>query len=497
MSTVIAIHWTQPTLHFVVARDGMIAASASIPAEPGTEPAVIGQRLAEALEPHSPGRAKLIVAISRGDLDWQHLSLPPCPADELPDVVQLQADRDVGAPGDDLGFDFLPLVGDEQTPYQVLTVALPASELDKIRGVSRAANLTLERIVPLSAGWPAITGQIASNTKPGTQVYVAPQAGEALLWATRAGKVVLFRQFQLAAERDAATVAAAVNSEVRRTLLALSQQSNSGKPAVSLVGHQPNELADLTRTLDEQLDLAVSSLDVSQQHPSLTNAESIATSALPLAGLAIDEAQGLQPLIDLLHPRQRPQKQANIRTYALAAAAGILSIVLFGWLSYAKLQAPLNQAGMDQAELTLLKEPLDQLGEYEQRAAAIRDWTAEAPNLLIHLQQVSKCLRPQPLDAEAYPGDQDVVLENLGIEKRKLTIDALASSSRAVQPLEARLRASGYRPQRGKSDPSQTIKNYAWHFKSSIDITSASDNASLTEKVSDSDNKAPTQEPQT
>lgn len=482
MPTVIAIHWSETQLPFVVAEDGQIVAAASIELQTGLEPAAIGQRLAEALAPYSPGRAKVIVALGRGAFEWQHLLLPPCPAEELPDVVRLQAEREWSSADEDLGFDFLPLVGDEQTPQEVLTLALEESELAKIREICRTASLTLERIVPLAAGWIALTQQATRNVQPGTQIFVAPQAKHATLWATRAGRVVLFRQFQLSAGEDPAALADAIGNELRRTLLTLSQHSENGSPTVAIVGTSSNQSTELATTLQEQLNLPVKSQDVTTQH---TAARSPNTwhepSSPPLAGFAVDESQGNKPLVDLLHPRRRPQKKINVRTYSLAAVAGTLVVGTLFWSSYAKLHAPLNKAAKDQAELTLLEESEEELKTHEDRAAAIRDWQVETPNLLRHLQQVSKSIRPKALEDEDFVSEQDVVLEKLDFDKRQLTLEALARNSKAVQPLENRLRESAYRPQRGKSDPSETNKEYPWHFKSTIEITTASDSFELSE----------------
>ena len=474
MSAVVALYWNQPTLQMVVARSGRIQVADSIELEPGASPAALGQRLAEALTPHSLGRTKTVVAIGRQTLEWQHLSLPPCPPEELTDVVRLQADQDLSAGDDEVGFDYLPLVGDEQTSYQVLTVEIPSAELDKIREICRAANLTLDRVVPLATGWPALALQAAQGTAASTTIFVAPQTKEAMLWATREGKIVIFRQFQIAATEDHSTLQAAIGSELRRTLLSMPQHAQSGPTSVLLVDRQANSLQEVANSLDAALDVSVGSIDLTSQHEALAASQ---PSAAPLAGLALDELQGTRPVVDLLHPRRRPHAQVNVRTYALAATAAILCVALLGWTGYARLQAPLDQAAVDQAELTLLNEPLEQLEEYEQRAAAIRNWTTAAPNMLVHLQQVSKQIRPHALDAEDFPVDQDVVLESLAFDKRKLTIDALARNSRLVAPLEMRLRDVDYLPQRDKSDASQTLPGYPWHFKSTVEVTPASDTA--------------------
>jgi Tfp pilus assembly protein PilN len=266
-------------------------------------------------------------------------------------------------------------------------------------------------------------------------------------------------------------------------LLALSQHAEYGKPTISLVGNQRDSLASMASTLDEQLDVSVQPLDVTTQVlgqvPSQTTPSATAPPTLPLIGFAIDEAQGKPPLVDLLHPHRSPQSKLDIRTYALAAAAGTLFVAAIFWAGYAKLRAPLNQAAKDQAALTLLEESLDELETYEQQAATIRDWNAETPNLLVHLQKLSKSIRPKSLEDESFAVDQDVVLEKLSFDKRKLTLEALARNNRAVHPLETRLRASAYRPERNQSDPSEKIKEYPWYMKSTIEITTASDSLEL------------------
>ena len=489
MTNVVALHWTEPALHYVVVQEGQIKAAASVPVVPDMDPSTLGHRLAEVLAPYSLGRASAVVALGRSALEWQHLSLPPCPAEELPDVVRLQLDHDMNSSDEVLGFDFLPLRGDDQAPYEVLAVSMAVDDLARIREFCRGANLTLERIVPLAAGWPALTRQASPSVASGTRIMIAPLAGEATLWATQSGKVVLFRQFQLASKNDLSALSSAVESELRRTLLALSQHSDVQTPTISLVGQQQDELTKLAHVLDGTLQAPVRSLDVLSHHPGMTW-EVAEMSTLPLVGLAVDESQAHQPLVDFLHPRRRPRAEINVRTYALAATAGALCLAVLAWSGYSRLQSPLNQAAKDQAELTLLEEPLDDLQGFEQRAAAIRDRQAETPNLLVHLQQLSKSLRPKALENKEFLVDQDVVLEKFALNKRKLTLDALARNSRAVQPLEVRLRASAYPSERTKSDPSEVIKEYPWQLISTIEITTASD------RLDETADDASTEEPQ-
>lgn len=474
MSKSIAIHWSDAQLAFVVADNGYVEAVGSVPLAAGLDASAIGNLLAGSLSDHSPSRARVVVALSRENLEWQHLTLPPCPEEELPDLVRLQADYDFNGSDEDIGFDYLSLSGDEATSHHLLTVSANRKLITRIRDACRTANLTLERIVPLAAGWPAITPPTASGGSANTQICVAPEERTATLWAMRDGRMVLFRQFQLSAPDHPEARTTAMVNELRRTLISLSQGAGGGQPSVALVSSNQAALGQLSTALGEQLGAPVAAYDVAADQPKLSNGDAAATT-LPLAGLAINESQSIAPLVDLLHPHRRPAPQINVRTYALAGVAGLLLVALIGWTGYSRLHAPLEQAAVDQAELDLLEESLDDLAAYEQRAAAIRNWQAEAPNLLLHLQQLSKSFRPTAMSDRDFPVDQDVLLEKLDLNKRQLTIDAVARNRQAVFPLETRLRQLSYGPQRGTSGPSETVDNYPWQFRSSIDITADSD----------------------
>gem|GEM_PF-6553053 len=87
---------------------------------------------------------------------------------------------------------------------------------------------------------------------------------------------------------------------------------------------------------------------------------------------------------------------------------------------------------------------------------------------------MSQTLRPTALKADNFAADQDVILEKLALDKRELTIDALTRASETVQPVGVRFRQAKYGYRRHKSEPSKTNKKYPWYFKSTVEVTSAS-----------------------
>lgn len=477
MPKTVAIHLTNSRVEYVVASAGTIEATGAVTVPAGTAWSTVGKQLADALTPHRVGRANVIVGLPRESFQWQHLSLPPCPTDELTDLVYLQADREMAQTAEDqLGFDYLPLVGDEQTPYRVLTVELERAEIDRVRKFCSAANLAVERIAPLALGWPMLPS--GSNQAPTTdsQVFVAPLGQVATIWAKHADDLVLFRQFQRPHSDDPAALPDCLVRELRRTLLALAQDSAGLDTTITLVGSDANQLATYSQALDEKVEPTVTWTDAKSLIPDFENSDLSLDSALPLAGLALSESNGMVQLVDLLHPRRRPRAQVNYRTYTLAGVATALLVAALGWSAYTSLNAPLLQADRDTAELQQLEESSESLAQAERNAAAIRDWLADSPNLLLHLQQISRKVRPASLQDPNFSSEHDIALEKLNLEKRQLVLDAVARDAKAMQPLESRLRETSYTAQRGSSSLGKA-KDYPWQFKSIIDVTTASDQA--------------------
>ena len=100
------------------------------------DPRAVGQQIAAALEPLGLGRAATIVAVPRSELNWQNYDLPPAPAAELPDLVHLQAQRDLPLADDGVGLR-LPLASRRRrapAPRPGRRRLTPA-QLDRIRQI--------------------------------------------------------------------------------------------------------------------------------------------------------------------------------------------------------------------------------------------------------------------------------------------------------------------------------------------------------------------------
>jgi len=486
MAHVIVIHWDKSTLRAVVASrrvahlevDTVIAIPLD---EEAGDAKHLGQQLKRALASHRPSRAKVVLAISRHLLTWQHLHLPPCPHEDLPDLVSMQAGFDTTHAGEPIGFDFLPLSGDEQTSHQVLAISLQAEELTLLQDICESADLMPKRFVPFSLGWPAAARRATRGEEQPISIFVAPFAQEATVWATIGGRLVLFRQVYFSSAEDVSALSAAVASELRRTFLALSQQYPEQSGATAwIVGKRPDPVSQLAESIDEQLDLEVQPMDFASDGALLsikaglstkTGSEAMTSDTLPLVGLALDEAAGNTPPVDLLHPRQRPAPRAGQRTYALAATVLLALLSYGGWLGYTELHAPVEVADTARAELALLAESDEILHADEQFAATLRDWQGDSVNVLTELQKLSGRIRPLPLDAEEFNVEQDVVLKKLDIAGTRLDIEAALRTYSAVADLETRLREGTGRVQRDTAEENEDPPNYLWLIRASVDFT--------------------------
>ncbi len=474
MSQTIVIHWGPQTLQAVVVRDHQVTALVALPIEDRVETDELGVQLAVALAPHSPARGAVLVAVGRAELDWQHLSLPPCPADDLPDLVQMQSLQDVGAAGEETSFDFLPLTGDEQTPHQVLAIALAPRERDKIETLCRAAELKPTRIVPLAVGWPACVAD-SMATLGAVKIYVSPFASEPCIWADTSERIVLFRQIHLPAHDDSLAFESAIAAELRRTLLALSQsETEPGEPSIGLVGADPERLTALADPLAKELgaNVGVAELAVTFD-PSMT--EKRTSIELPLAGLAIDEAAGNRPLVDLLHPRRRPAPRDLRRTGAIIGLAAAAAIGLIGWRGHAALQAPLIATEVAEAKLEEISKTSKDFQAAQRQAAILDRWNQDSIDVLFALEKVSQLLRTESLDAEPFPVEEDAYLKRLVVSGHEVVVDGRTRSKENVQSIETRLRDDLHHVHRQTIERNDEVADYPWHYELVIDVAPLAD----------------------
>lgn len=480
MSRVLVLKLQSHDALAVVVRSGnpiVVEAALRVPLAEGTGARAAGEAIAAAAAPLKLGRVSTVVVIPRSDLSWQNYDLPPSPADDLPDLVHMQAQRDLALADDGEGFDFLPLSGDEEHPYSVVGVGLSPAQLERIRAICDAADVKLERIVPEPLGWAELGRRVAlaAGDDAGLVVFAAIAGRQAIVWADERGALRLARTVWLPAESSDASDAAALAGEFRRTLLALSQPmaADGAAPRCIYCGEDATALAS---ELSSQLSRPVEAASIERYIEAPAGSAAPLVELAPLAAHGASAAERLAPHLDLLHPRRRPAPPNRRRTYLLAAVAASLAALLAVWQGYRRLNEPLAAAAAARAEAAELEPLIERLSEDQQNAAAIAAWLDEAPNLLDELDHLGQQLRPEPLDSDKFKPDDDLVVTKLARSGGVWTLDAVAKSNAALQPAEQRLRAGNYRVDRGAVDPkAQGVPGYSVKVTATVERTAEPD----------------------
>lgn len=413
-----------------------------------------GKAIHHALGAVKGGRLPVVVAAPRSDLTIQNLELPPMPADDLPEIVHLQAERDIALSEDGEGFDFLPLAGDEEHAYRVIGAGMAGNQWQQLKGAWEAGDLKVGRVVPEPFGWVEIGRRaLGERDADALGVFSAIIERQAVVWASQGDGLRLIRTIWLPADDNAAADAAALGNELRRTLLSLaqSQDAASANPRCYYIGENADEIAgEIGATISKPVQAtSLEQVVHAGADADLASAELSLIEVAPLAALAAAAAEGRPAPVDLLHPRRRPPAPSRARTYALAAAAALAGVAMIGWQGYRNLQEPLEIAAAADAERQALAPTLEAYAADEAKAAAIRSWLGQSANLLTELDAVSTRLRPEPLASEAFAADQDLVLTKLVLANRQVSFDAVAKNTDAIPPAERRLRSGSYRVERG------------------------------------------------
>jgi hypothetical protein len=453
-------------LAVVVRSGGRIAVEAArrIALPEGNDADASGRAIAAALAELHIGRMPAVVAVPRSELSIQTYDLPPAPVEDLPDLVHLQAQRDLPLSDDGEGFDFLPLAGDEEHPHRVMAAGLLPSAWKHLRDTCDAAELKVERIVPEPLGWPEL-GRGALESGDGgaaLMVFAAIIERRAVVWASEDGTLRLIRTVWLSDADSAQDDVAALAGELRRTLLSLAQSSEGPQTPIkcAYIGENAEQVAgELSATLSKPVQAA--SLQQLVDVSGALQGEAPLVEVAPIAALASSLAEHRLPPVDLLHPRRRPAPPSKSRTYVLAGAAAALLAALVVWRAYRNLQEHLEAAALARAQREALTPVMEELAGDEAKAAAVRRWIEESTNLLTELDYLSQQLRPEPLESDQFKADDDMVLTKLTLAKRQLTLDGSVKSSDGMSSAEGRLRAANYRVDRGAVESnSQAVPGY-------------------------------------
>jgi HAMP domain-containing protein len=468
---------------------GAWAASLATAEPAGLSGKQIGSRLAAAIAGSVSGKVTTLVGVGRDNVQIKLLSLPPAPADELPDLVRFQAEREFTALGTDATLDFIPITGDERTPHQVLALALNAAGMLEAREVCETFEFEADRIPVRGCAAAALATRAGEIEQSQVALVVNPLADEADLVVQADEKVILLRTVRLPDSSQGDGRQRALTGEIRRTIAAVRQQLTDRHVSKVIICGNDRSIG-AGGDLADELGVVVAVVDPSAQAPAGLRSQGLSPESVgrfgAVLGMALSEAARERPIVDFANIRKRVESRRFTRVHALAAAAAAMVVLAFAFYLWQKLAGPTRE----------LADLRNRIGEVETQAATFKDITAQAAatnrwassdvNWLDELEQIARRVRPQPLSAKEYPVQSDVVMTQLIISRPggneaaagKLTFNGVAKNSAAVKDLEDRLRDEGRRVTPGTGKVDKSVPGYDWSFGLEVSILPPGNEAS-------------------
>jgi hypothetical protein len=199
--------------------------------------------------------------------------------------------------------------------------------------------------------------------------------------------------------------------------------------------------------------------------------------------MSLSEADHRAPIVDFANVRRRAEARRLTRVHALAAAAATVAIVWFGVYLWKQLSDPTQELVRLEARIGELQAQADRYKDAIDRAAAIERWLATDVNWLDELEQFARRVRPEPLSADKFPADNDVVVTQITMLRPpgsnavggRIDLQAKAKSDAAIRDLEHRLRDNRRRVTPGGVQQDNTVPGYPRALDLQIHVPPSSD----------------------
>src|SRR5262245_21560050 len=353
----------------------------------------IGRRINDALTARGIRRVRTLVAVGRANIELKNLTLPPAPADELPELVRFQAEREFNTLTDEWPLDFLPIPGEEGETITVLAAAISPELVAEIQITCEGANLTPQRLILR----PCAAASLLSRSKPGEEhklrLLVDLLTEEADLTVLAGDSPVFMRTARLPADSATSDPLRTLLPEIRRTIAAVHARLQGRQIEEIFICGEGQGQETLAREIGRELSLPT---EVFNPLSACTLGAELKRSmpdhpgrCAPLIGMLLDDAAGEANTIDFLNPRKKAEPKTRRRELLIAAvAAGVLLLAGAGWigLQLHNLQGQIDELDLDIAQL---KPKVEKADVSIKNAAKIEGWLAGDPSWLDEIAALS------------------------------------------------------------------------------------------------------------
>jgi Tfp pilus assembly PilM family ATPase len=431
----------------------------------------IGRRINDALTARGIRRVRTLVGVGRANIELKNLTLPPAPANELPELVRFQAEREFNTLTDEWPLDFLPIPGEEGETITVLAAAISPELVAEIQITCEASNLTPQRLILR----PCAAASLLSRAKPGDEhklrLLVDILTEEADLTVLAGDSPVFMRTARLPADSATSDPLRTLLPEIRRTIAAVHARFQGRQIEEIFLCGEGLAQETLAREIGRELNLPT---EVFNPLLACTLGAELKRSMpehpgrfAPLVGMLLDDAAGEADTIDFLNPRKKAEPKTRRRELTIAAAAaGLLLLIGAGWIGF-QLHSLDSQIAELDTEISQNKPKVDKAGISKANTDKIQEWSDSDPNWLDELANLS-------IKA---PHGKDFWLTKFntpsGSEKRtaNMQVQAVVKSSDVGERFTNAIRDERHVPRPKTSDEENKVAEYPVSIETEITIT--------------------------
>ncbi len=368
----------------------------------GDDAAAVGDWIGREFKKAGLQKGRAVLAVSRGEIVLKQLSLPAgaeATEADIVGMVRLQMVKQLTMPVEGTSIDYAPTAaggvspgGGEERATTVLAGAMPADRVEWCRAVAKHAGLKLHRIGLRCFGAAALLAEI-SQRRAGPVLGIAIGTGSTEFVIVEDGAMVFARACDVprpvsAAEIDAFAERLAV--EAKRTWM--SHRVSKPSPDAELVAVIGE--GELAKRVGERCAAALDAPAETIGIPPLVEMpdhmpESDQATAAPLVGLLIERVIK-RPTLDFANPRRLPDHAARKRQMVLAAALGLIVVVIGGYIVRDQQLASIRERIA--AEQRRSKELATQLNQHLLRHARVShfdEWSGGGVAWLQHLEHIT------------------------------------------------------------------------------------------------------------
>ncbi len=462
------VHWDREAIYFFVVS----------PKSNGIKPSDFGSlahteagnpllALANHFREHSISIQRLVVLLSRPELDLPTLNLPPAENSELPSLIAIEVEQQLGETDEPPIIDFHVVdnpTEDKNAGCQVLVFALPANELSSLQKQVAAAGFRLAAICSRHlAPLGLLRRQNILNDTLAIAVHL--YAGEVELAVCRGAEPILLRSIRLSTE-EPSRIAEQIWMEMQRCMTLLPQET--AELQLSWFVFETSDAAwYVAQSLSERGELSIHIIDpmvdwkLESSSPGATE-HGANTATAANTGAAWDFLHNTLP-VNLLAPKRAPVPMNPMKRWG-AIGAGLAILLLIGsYLSLSdvwKLQAEVDSL---QREWDEAKKVTSKYQEKSDQVAAVQAWMADRVDWLSELNELSSRL----------PDGQDATVRRLSATvaaSGAATIDlsVQVAEQEFISQLESRIRSAKYGATSKQISQNPNSTEYPWQFETRI-----------------------------